>query len=323
MKEKILEVIDSGSSQGWLMIDHNYTVIYANESICQWLAQDQGNFIGSSLCDVIYQQKKHHISGQLHSPLIETMMVGKELIRRECYLSVQGRNKWFLTNTYLIAGEAGKLEYVLADYVDIDRYKKIEANLDNINLSIIRSFAEAIGARDSYTKEHSEGVAELMLELAQYMRMGQHNVGRVYLAGLVHDIGKIGIPEHILNKPGRLTAEEFAIIQQHPAIGASILANINGFEDIARAVRHHHERFDGSGYPGGLSGLEIPLVSRMLAVCDTFDAMTSARCYRQSFSPGEAFAEIGRCSGSQFDPAISKAFIEMMYYRQADKKLKL
>lgn len=323
MREKILEVIDSRSSQGWLMIDQNYKVVYANQSICQWLAQDQVTFIGSSLYDVFHQQKRHPISGQLHSPLIETMTIGKELSRRECCLSVHGRNKWFLANTYLIAGEAGGSEYVLADYINIDKYKKIEANLDNINLSIIRSFAEAIGARDSYTKEHSEGVAELMLELAEYMQLGQHNAGRVYLAGLVHDIGKIGIPEHILNKPGRLTAAEFIIIQQHPAIGANILSNINGFEDIARAVRHHHERFDGSGYPGGMEGLEIPLFSRMLAVCDTFDAMTSARCYRRPFQPEEAFEEIRRCSGSQFDPVISEAFIKMMYYRQADKKLKL
>ena len=182
-------------------------------------------------------------------------------------------------------------------------------------MSIIRSFADAIGARDSYTKAHSECVAELMLELAQYMRLEQYKVGRVYLSGLVHDIGKIGIPEHILNKPGRLTHEEYTIIQEHPNIGANILDNIKGFEDIAGAVRYHHERYDGNGYPNRLCGEEIPLYSRMLAVCDTFDAMTSARCYRRPFSEQEAIKEIRRCSGSQFDPVISEAFIEMLYYR--------
>ncbi|QJW48810.1 HD domain-containing protein [bacterium BFN5] len=120
---------------------------------------------------------------------------------------------------------------------------------------------------------------------------------------------------YILNKPGRLTSEEFAIIQEHPNIGASILDNINGFEDIASAVRCHHERYDGTGYPNQVSGDQIPLFSRMLAVCDTFDAMTSARCYRQPFSEQEAVMEIRRCSGSQFDPEISEAFIEMLYYR--------
>lgn len=315
MIEKIFEVINSRAHQGWLMIDQNYQVVYANQSMCQWLAQEQKSFIGKSLLDALYKGKRRSSSGHFHGPLIETIAVGRELTKKECCLSVCGEHKWFLANTYLIPDQTGNVEFALGDYVIIDKYKLLEEKLDNINLSIIRSFTDAIGARDSYTKEHSECVAELMLSLAQYMQLEQYNVGRVYLSGLVHDIGKIGIPEHILNKPGRLTSEEFAIIQKHPNIGASILDNINGFEDIASAVRCHHERYDGTGYPNQISGDQIPLFSRMLAVCDTFDAMTSARCYRQPFSEQEAVMEIRRCSGSQFDPDISEAFIEMLYYR--------
>lgn len=323
MKEKILEVIELRAKQGWLMIDQDYKVVYANESICQWLSQEQSDFIGSSLQDAMRIEKRPSLCGQLHSPLIETLAVGKELTRQECYLSVRGQNQWFLANTYLLFDETGKSEYVLADYINIDKYKQIEKKLDNINFDIVKSFTEALGARDAYTKTHSEGVAELLTQLAQHMQLGPQSICRVHLAGLVHDVGKLGIPEHILNKPGRLTAEEFAVIQQHPVIGARILANINGFEDIAQAVRHHHECFDGSGYPDGLSGQDIPLFSRMLSVCDTFDAMIHARCYRYPYSRREAIEEINRCAGSQFDPVISAAFIEMLDYGKSTKEMKI
>jgi HD-GYP domain-containing protein (c-di-GMP phosphodiesterase class II) len=128
------------------------------------------------------------------------------------------------------------------------------------------------------------------------------------MAASLHDIGKIGVPENILRKPGRLTDEEFEYIRKHPEFGWMVLRGVEGFEEISQMLLHHHERLDGKGYPGGLSGDEIPLGARIIAVADSFDAITSDRPYRRAASAEDAAREIERCSGTQFDPEIVRAF---------------
>ncbi|WP_371364296.1 Cyclic di-GMP phosphodiesterase [Sporomusa rhizae] len=183
-------------------------------------------------------------------------------------------------------------------------------------MSIVQMFCRVIGDRDSYTAKHSKNVARLMADFAQYSDLTVEDVSMAYVVGIVHDVGKVSVPDHILNKPGRLTEEEFAVIKQHPDIGANILEEVVGLEQVAEIVRHHHERYDGEGYVQGLSGESIPLFSRMLALCDTFDAMTTARCYREKpLSTNEALAEISRCAGTQFDPQICRSFIEFINYQ--------
>jgi putative nucleotidyltransferase with HDIG domain len=180
----------------------------------------------------------------------------------------------------------------------------------------IQTFCQAIGERDSYTMEHSMKVAGLMAGFAEYVKLPGDDVTLAYLIGIVHDIGKVGVPSHILNKDGRLTPEEFAVIKQHPDIGAGLLAKMNGLEKVAEVVRHHHERYDGTGYGQGLAGEAIPFLSRMLSVCDAFDAMTSSRCYRQKpLSPNKALEEIASCAGTQFDPKLSLSFTEFIKSR--------
>jgi HD-GYP domain-containing protein (c-di-GMP phosphodiesterase class II) len=131
------------------------------------------------------------------------------------------------------------------------------------------------------------------------------------MAGLLHDVGKIGVPEAVLQKTGRLTAEEFEQMKKHPGVGARILADIKQVEDIIPGVLHHHERFDGKGYPAGLSGQNIPLMGRIICLADCFDAMTSNRTYRRALPLEVALSEIRRCSGTQFDPSLAEAFLRI------------
>lgn len=154
-----------------------------------------------------------------------------------------------------------------------------------------------------------------MEEYARFLGLAEEDVTQAYVVGLVHDIGKIGIPETILNKPSKLSKEEFDVIRKHPAIGADILAEISKFAQIAEIVRCHHENYDGSGYPSGLQGKAIPLMSRMMALCDSYDAMTTIRCYREPITPHKALEEIQRASGGQYDPELSRAFIDFMLSR--------
>ncbi len=172
----------------------------------------------------------------------------------------------------------------------------------------VQALTAAIDAKDRYTRGHSERVAWLGSRLAALAGLGPQQVERVRISGLVHDVGKIGVPERVLTKPGRLTDEEFGHIRQHPEIGFRILKDIPGLEDVVQGVLYHHERYDARGYPQGLGGEQIPLIARILAVADTFDAMSSNRSYRPALTREKTLAEIARVAGSQLDPVIAGLF---------------
>jgi len=178
-------------------------------------------------------------------------------------------------------------------------------------MGLLHSLTSAVDAKDTYTCGHSERVALLSRCLAQQIPLDDHAVDRVYMAGLLHDVGKIGVPEAVLQKAGRLTPEEFEEIKKHPAIGARILRDIRQIEDIIPGVLYHHERYDGKGYPSGLAGEDIPLMGRIICLADCFDAMTSSRTYRKALPLEVAMTEIQRCSGTQFDPALADAFLRI------------
>jgi len=174
-------------------------------------------------------------------------------------------------------------------------------------LSTISSLARTIEAKDPYTGGHTERVGEYALMLARELGFGEDELEAVEVGAIVHDIGKIGIPDRILLKPGRLDAEEFAEMRKHPEISSYILDGLDVPQVVVEMARHHHERFDGNGYPDGLAGEDIPLAARILTVADAFDAMTSDRPYRAALAVEEALAEVRRNAGTQFCPAVVAA----------------
>jgi response regulator RpfG family c-di-GMP phosphodiesterase/signal transduction histidine kinase len=178
-------------------------------------------------------------------------------------------------------------------------------------LSTVKSLASAIDAKDEYTREHSTRVTEFTMKIAAKMNFSGKELGDLELAALLHDVGKIAVPESILNKPGKLTDAEFKLIKEHPARGESILSPVVELKEIARIVRSHHERYDGTGYPDKLKGREIPLGARIMALADTYDSITSERPYRKPASHRFAVKEIISCSGTQFDPEVVEHFLEI------------
>lgn len=184
------------------------------------------------------------------------------------------------------------------------------SDVHGLMMGLLHSLTSAVDAKDAYTCGHSERVALLSRHLAQQIGLPDAEVDQIYMAGLLHDVGKIGVPESVLQKTGKLTNEEFEQMKKHPQIGARILSDVKQIRAIIPGVLHHHERYDGKGYPGGLSGANIPLMGRIICLADCFDAMTSNRTYRKALPLEVAVTEIRRCAGTQFDPALAEAFLK-------------
>lgn len=178
-------------------------------------------------------------------------------------------------------------------------------------MGTIKALSAAIDAKDPYTQGHSERVAMLSAMLAEKVGYSKEDAERIRISGLVHDVGKIGVPESVLCKPARLTDNEFEQIKRHPTIGYEIVKDIPDLHDILPGVLHHHERWDGRGYPGNLEGEAIPRMARIMALADTFDAMSSNRAYRSGMPREKVFAEFRNCAGSQFDPELVEPFLSL------------
>lgn len=174
---------------------------------------------------------------------------------------------------------------------------------------LVDALTAALDAKHPYTKGHSDRVADIAFFIARKLGLSREQQYNVHVAAHLHDVGKIGIPDALLMKPGTLTSREYEAIKEHSGIGGDILGKIGLLKNLAPVVRHHHERYDGRGYPDGLKGERIPLAARIICLADAYDAMTSVRAYRSGISHREALEEIRRCAATQFDPRVVCAFL--------------
>lgn len=192
-----------------------------------------------------------------------------------------------------------------------EKIENARQNIKNHYLETVRSLVAAIDAKDSYTKGHQERVAFFTGILGAEMGLSEEENRVLWQAAILHDIGKIGVPEQILRKTGRLTDEEFKIIKQHPIIGVEIISPVQFLKKELPVVLYHHERFDGKGYPEGLRGKQIPYGARIIAVADALDAMLSNRPYAPAKTPAQAWDELRRCAGTQFDPQVAETALKI------------
>jgi putative nucleotidyltransferase with HDIG domain len=183
---------------------------------------------------------------------------------------------------------------------------------------MLSMLSRAIEARDPYTRGHSTRVTELAEAVARRLGWSEGQIATLRVGGPLHDIGKLAVSDEVLCKEGRLDDDELAQIREHPKIGAKLLLRVTALREAIPYVLYHHERWDGTGYPSGKAGEEIPVEARVLAVADAFDAMTSDRPYRSALSHEEALAEVERCAGTQFDPKIARVFLEVFGETEAE-----
>ena len=206
--------------------------------------------------------------------------------------------------------------------------KKINEELKDTNEKLEKAYLETVEtlrytveAKDTYTRGHSDRVSEYSVLIGKYLGLSEEELHKLKVGGLFHDIGKIGVPDSILLKTTKLTDDEYSEIKNHPSIGAHILSNASIFQDIIPIVKHHHERYDGRGYPGKLEGENIPYLARIAAIADSFDAMTSKRTYRDSLPIDVVKGEIEKNKGTQFDPNIADVFLDILnnHYEQIEE----
>ena len=190
----------------------------------------------------------------------------------------------------------------------IEEHRKNE----RLSMQVVQTLAGAVDAKDRYTKGHSTRVAEYSREIARSAGFSEKDQEKIYMMGLLHDVGKIGIPDTVINKPTKLTPEEFEIIKTHPTVGYEILKNIHEMPELATAARWHHEKYDGTGYPDGLKGEDIPPEVRIISVADAYDAMSSRRSYHDVYAQGYIKSELENNKGTQFDPEYAKIMLEMI-----------
>ncbi len=194
-------------------------------------------------------------------------------------------------------------------HAEVERKTK---EVESLSLHVVHTIADAIDAKDAYTKGHSGRVADYSKEIAKRFGYSLERQEEIYMMGLLHDVGKIGVPDAVINKPGRLTDEEYEIIKTHPTRGARILQNIEEMPKLATGAHWHHERYDGTGYPDGLSGENIPEEARIIAVADAYDAMTSNRSYRGVIPQNVVKEELMKGSGTQFDPRFASIMLDII-----------
>lgn len=189
-----------------------------------------------------------------------------------------------------------------------DTYEKLEKSY----MESIQTLRYTVEAKDKYTRGHSDRVSEYSVLIGKYLNLSEDDLRTLKIGGLFHDIGKIGVPDSILLKTDKLTDDEYSEIKNHPTIGAHILSTATIFQDLIPIVKHHHERYDGNGYPGKLKGEDIPYFARIAAIADTFDAMTSKRTYRDALPLDVVRSEFERCKGTQFDSKICDVFLDIL-----------
>ncbi len=300
------------------LVDKDFTIKRCNKSLSEFVKKPYEEIIGKKYCE--YFPCEYTQTDELSTP-------GKILPTIEIIVN---NKHWFYVNSYDVFDDAGNYLHSVVIGTEITKLKDVQQSLVRSNeelevlfLGLVEALVSALDAKSPWTKGHSERVAHYAELIAREMDFKDEDLKKIRLAGLLHDIGKIGTYDELLEKPERLTDEEFEIIKQHPSQGAKILEGIKQLHEIIPVVRHHHERMDGKGYPDGIGGEDLPVYARIMHVADSFDSMTSDRPYRKAPGKDYAVSEFVQYSGVQFDAGVVKAFMKVLEmdgdYRKENK----
>ncbi|MCX7816235.1 MAG: HD domain-containing protein [Syntrophales bacterium] len=310
-----LETIFKAIGYPTMILDTNYRILDANRVVTMITGLEKEELVGQYCYKVFYSGGISNSSPPLNCPMRELLSNGG---RDNAQGEVEWKVGYFIVNCTPVFDDRGEIEKVIHVATDITERKEWEnerkatiKRTRDVLIAFVNAMASAVEKRDPYTFGHQRRVAKLAQAIAESMDFPRDMVDGIYLAGLVHDIGKISVPSEILSKPSTLTEIEFQLIKTHPGVGWDILKNIDFPWPIARIILEHHERIDGSGYPNGIKGEEILIEARILAVADVVEAMVSHRSYRPALGIEEALLHIMTHSGSLYDPRVVDACVKL------------
>jgi putative nucleotidyltransferase with HDIG domain len=286
------------------------TQVRMGQGISGWVAQSRRAVVLVDENDPRF--KEHAVRGEISSAIAAPIIFKDEVIGVLNLNRVSSPEPFTKENLNVVTAFTGQLAVAIEN-------GQLYEDLESTFLGTIAALAAAVDAKDPYTFGHSTEVTEHAVRIAKQMGLSDEEVHTIRIAGMLHDIGKIGIDRSILHKPGRLSDEERAIINTHPTIGADILAPLDFLKDAIPLILFHHERYNGGGYPSGISGMAIPLGARIISVADSFNAMVSDRPYRKGIPLEEALGELERNAGTQFDPEVVTAFLAERAERNAKR----
>ncbi len=312
---------------GIMLTDRNMGIIRANKYIADMAGMDIKDLLGRKCYEVIHRRSTCINECPAHAGSMPDEPTSFEFFD-------QSRNKFFLSGITPIRDDSGRITSFSHPLIDITALKEKEKKLKDakdaffnmlkdldaanremkeIHKGLLATFSNIIDAKSHWTKGHSVNTTAYAIRIAKRMGLSTSEIDLLRTAALLHDIGKISTYDHILDKPGSLSEREKELIRQHPAKGEEILKPIRGLADVLPVIRAHHEKVDGTGYPDGLKRDEIPLLSRILCVADSFDAMMSDRPYRTARSKEYTIREMKRCAGSHFDPRVVDSFLSVIH----------
>lgn len=290
-----------------MLLNEQFTILDANEFMLKITGHRLEDIKGKKCYDVVGRgticasclvQKVWESGKAATGAILSADINGKQMYGKQTVIPVKGPD--------------GNIEYVYEIIADVTQEIALEKENAETLLDIVTSMAHLIESRDPSTGTHCSNVQKIALAIGQEMALSERDMNELSIAAIIHDIGKIGIPEAVLNKPGKLTDAEFAIIKRHPEIGYEAVKHIRQLRLVSEAIRDHHEYFDGRGYPHGKKQAEISLIARILAVSDVFEALTANRVYRKAMSVKEAIGIIQAEKGRQFDPAVVEALVAVV-----------
>ena len=306
------EIAARGESDMEIVLDRKYQVIaHSDRSEVGKRYLSERKTLGNALATQLRTEEGSYFSVKYDG--VEYIVYTVTASNGWLCLAVSDATKVFsqLKTTLIFTIAALFLVLVVLLFILIRSNRKQE-QFTRLSMHVVEALAAAIDAKDSYTNGHSGRVAEYAREIGRRYGYSEKHQNEIYMMGLLHDVGKIGIPDSVINKPGRLSDEEFEIIKTHPATGARILSKTKEMPKMAVGANWHHERYDGRGYPDGLAGIAIPEEARIIAVADAYDAMTSRRSYREVLSQETVRSEIENGKGTQFDPAFAEIMLQMI-----------
>jgi len=306
LSEKKYRQLIENAQEGIWAIDAEAKTTFVNHRMAEILGYTIDEMLGSSL--FLFMDER---GVALAKHYFERRKQGIKERHDFQFLRKDGTRVYTSLETSPIMDDAGDFMGAFAFVPDITERKRAEEPLKRAAFETLEALSRLVEANDPYTSGHSAMVNEIAITIAQKMELMDSQLDTLGIAGPLHDVGKVGIPSSVLNKPTGLTEAEWVMIRAHPRVSANVAQQVTAFAAAVPAIRHHHERWDGTGYPDGLKGDDIPLLARILAVADGFQAMTSERPYRRARTEEETLAELQKGAGTQWDPEVVKVFLKL------------